>query len=49
LPEYVEKYLEGKFSVDSFATHSFQMDNINEAFHVMERGESLRGVVSISN
>jgi len=36
LPGYVERYLEGKFELDKFVTHTYSgVDKISEAVHVM--------------
>ncbi|WP_226876776.1 S-(hydroxymethyl)glutathione dehydrogenase/class III alcohol dehydrogenase [Microbulbifer hainanensis] len=45
LPEYVERYLNGEFKLNDFITHTMGLDEINEAFELMHRGESIRSVI----
>jgi len=46
LPEYVEKYMRGELKVDEYITFTFPLDQINEAFHVLHEGKSIRSVVN---
>ncbi|GAM18355.1 hypothetical protein SAMD00019534_015300 [Acytostelium subglobosum LB1] len=48
LPGYVDKYMEGKLKVDEFITFNYPIEEINEAFHVMHEGKSLRSIVNFS-
>lgn len=45
LPGIVDKYLEGKLKVDEFVTFTYPLEEINEAFHVMHEGKSIRSVI----
>jgi len=45
LPGYVDDYLAGKLKVDEFVTHTFKLDDINKAFHLMHEGKSIRSVI----
>lgn len=45
LPGYVDNYLAGKLKVDEFVTHTRKLEQINEAFDLMEAGESIRTVI----
>lgn len=45
LPDYVERYLKGEFKLDDFITHTMPLDDINEAFDLMHKGESIRSVI----
>ncbi len=45
LPGIVEQYLRGEFSLDDFITHTMPLEQINDAFDLMHRGESIRSVV----
>jgi len=45
VPKLVDLYVKGSLPVDMFATHDMKLDDINEAFHVMHAGKSLRTVV----
>ena len=45
LPDYVERYLAGEFKLSDFITHTMPLEEINEAFDLMHRGESIRSVI----
>ena len=45
LPGYVEQYLAGQIQVDPFVTHTMPLEEINEAFHLMHEGKSIRTVI----
>jgi len=45
LPGYVDQYLGGKLKVDEFVTHTFKLEDINKAFHLMHEGKSIRSVI----
>lgn len=45
LPGFVEKYLAGEIAIDPMVTHTLNLDNINQAFDFMHRGQSIRSVV----
>lgn len=45
LPDYVERYLNGEFPLDDFVTHTMGLEDINSAFDLMHKGESIRSVV----
>lgn len=45
LPGIVEDYLNGKFKLDDFITHTMGLDKINDAFDLMHSGESIRSVI----
>lgn len=47
LPGIVEKYLEGKLKVDEFITFTNPLEQINEAFHVLHEGKSIRSVINL--
>jgi len=37
--------MDGKLNIDSLITHKLRLDQINEGFDLMKRGESIRSVV----
>jgi S-(hydroxymethyl)glutathione dehydrogenase/alcohol dehydrogenase len=37
--------MEGKINIDSLITHKLKLEDINEGFELMKRGESIRSVV----
>jgi len=45
LPDYVQRYMNGEYSLDTFITHTMGLENINEAFDLMHEGKSIRSVI----
>jgi S-(hydroxymethyl)glutathione dehydrogenase/alcohol dehydrogenase len=45
LPEYVDRYMNGEFELDTFITHTMPLEDINKAFDLMHQGESIRSVI----
>jgi len=45
VPKIVDWYMDGKIDIDSLITHKLPLSRINEAFHLMHSGESIRTVV----
>ena len=45
LPDYVERYLAGEFKLSDFITHTMALEDINESFELMHKGESIRTVI----
>jgi S-(hydroxymethyl)mycothiol dehydrogenase len=41
----IDLYLSGKLNLDGFVSETIGIDDVEEAFHKMERGEVLRSVV----
>jgi S-(hydroxymethyl)glutathione dehydrogenase / alcohol dehydrogenase len=46
VPKIVDWYMEGKIQIDPMITHVMPHAEINNAFELMKRGESIRGVVT---
>src|SRR5712675_3285607 len=46
VPKIVDWYMQGKIEIDPMITHVMPLAEINEAFGLMKRGESIRGVVT---
>ncbi|MFI5046133.1 MAG: S-(hydroxymethyl)mycothiol dehydrogenase [Acidimicrobiia bacterium] len=44
-PMLIDLYLEGRLDLDRFVSETVGLDDVEEAFHKMERGEVLRSVV----
>ncbi len=44
-PLLVDLFLQGRFPLDRFVSERIQLDQVEDAFHRMERGEVLRSVV----
>nr|WP_322110995.1 zinc-binding dehydrogenase [Steroidobacter gossypii] len=47
LPEIVDWYVEKKIDLDSLVTHRLQLEQINEGFELMRKGESIRTVIAL--
>ncbi|MCK5945437.1 MAG: zinc-binding dehydrogenase, partial [Planctomycetes bacterium] len=46
VPKIVDWYMDGKINIDDLITHTMPLDDINEAFELMHKGESIRSVVT---
>src|SRR3954468_24069876 len=44
-PTLIDLYLQGRFPLDKFVSETISLDQVEDAFHKMERGEVLRSVV----
>ncbi|CRK89513.1 CLUMA_CG003273, isoform A [Clunio marinus] len=47
VPELVEQYLKGIFKIDEFITHNMNLAEINDAFDLMHKGQSIRSIVHL--
>lgn len=45
LPDYVDRYMSGEIELDSMVTHTMGLEDINHAFDLMHKGESIRSVI----
>jgi len=45
VPKIVDWYMDGKLRIDELITHKLRLEQINEGFELMRRGESIRSVV----
>jgi len=45
LPGYVDRYMSGEIELDRMVTHTMGLEDINRAFDLMHRGESIRSVI----
>jgi S-(hydroxymethyl)glutathione dehydrogenase / alcohol dehydrogenase len=45
VPKLVDAYMDGKLEVDRYVTHVLPLEQINEGFDIMHRGESIRAIV----
>ena len=45
VPKIVDWYMDGRLNIDDLITHTLSLDDINEGFALMTRGESIRSVV----
>jgi len=46
LPGMVNDYMSGKIDLDSFITHRMEFKDINEAFHILHKGDSIRTILT---
>ena len=46
VPKIVDWYMDGKINIDDLITHVMPLNEINSAFDLMHRGESIRSVVT---
>lgn len=46
LPMMVDQYLGGTLIIDPFVSHTFQLEQINDAFDLMKKGDGIRSVIS---
>ena len=46
VPKIVDWYMDGKINIDDLITHVMPLDQINDAFDLMHKGESIRSVVT---
>ncbi|MBA2377769.1 MAG: S-(hydroxymethyl)glutathione dehydrogenase/class III alcohol dehydrogenase [Rubrobacteraceae bacterium] len=45
VPQIVDWYMDGKIEIDPLITHTMPLEDINDAFDLMHKGESIRSVV----
>jgi S-(hydroxymethyl)glutathione dehydrogenase/alcohol dehydrogenase len=45
VPRIVEWYMMGKINIDDLITHTMPLEDINKAFDLMHKGESIRSVI----
>ena len=45
VPKIVDWYMDGKINIDDLITHTMPLEKINDGFHLMHEGESIRSVV----
>jgi S-(hydroxymethyl)glutathione dehydrogenase/alcohol dehydrogenase len=45
VPKIVDWYMEGKINIDDLITHKLKLADINDGFHLMHEGKSIRSVV----
>ena len=46
VPKIVDWYMDGKILIDPMITHTMPLEDINNGFELMRKGESIRGVVT---
>jgi S-(hydroxymethyl)glutathione dehydrogenase/alcohol dehydrogenase len=46
VPKIVDWYMEGRINIDDMITHTLPLEEVNQAFDLMHRGESIRTVLT---
>jgi len=46
VPKIVDWYMDGKIEIDPMITHTMPLEQINDAFDLMHKGESIRSVIN---
>jgi S-(hydroxymethyl)glutathione dehydrogenase/alcohol dehydrogenase len=46
VPRYVDLYMDGKLPIDKLVTKNYSLEQINDAFEALEKGEVIRSVIS---
>ncbi|NQT73549.1 MAG: Zn-dependent alcohol dehydrogenase [Chloroflexi bacterium] len=47
IPRYVDLFMDGTFPIDKLITRTYRLDQINEAFEAMEKGEVIRSIIKM--
>jgi S-(hydroxymethyl)glutathione dehydrogenase/alcohol dehydrogenase len=45
VPRYVDLFMEGKLPLDKMITRDYSLDEINDGFEALEKGETIRSVI----
>ena len=45
VPELVDLYMDGKLDLDGFVSHRISLDQVNDAFELMEAQDGIRSVI----
>jgi S-(hydroxymethyl)glutathione dehydrogenase/alcohol dehydrogenase len=48
VPELVRRYLDGDIDVDPFVSHRVRLEEVNQAFELMEAQDGIRSVIEFS-
>ena len=46
MPKIVDWFMNGKIDIDSLITQVMPLEQVNEAFELMHKGESIRSVLT---
>lgn len=47
IPRYVDLFMEGRLPIDKLITRTYKLEEINEAFDALKRGEVIRSVIKM--
>ena len=45
VPKLVDRYMGGTLKLDEYITHHFKLGEINDAFHLLHEGKTLRAMI----
>jgi len=45
IPRYIDLFMSGKLPIDKLITKTYKLDQINEAFEAMEKGETIKSII----
>lgn len=48
IPAYISLYTSGRLPVEKLLSHKLELENINEAFEILARGEAIRQIVTFN-
>jgi Zn-dependent alcohol dehydrogenase len=48
VPRFVDMYMQGKIPLDKMISHSYTLDQVNEAYSALDKAETVRSVVKMS-
>ena len=48
VPELVDRYMAGEIDVEAFISHRITLDQVNEAFELMEAQNGIRSVIQFN-
>jgi alcohol dehydrogenase len=47
IPRYIDMFMDGNLPIDKLVTRTYPLDEVNEAFEAMEKGEVIRSVIKM--
>lgn len=47
IPRYIDLFMAGKLPIDKIITKSYKLDEVNEAFEALEKGEAIKSVIKM--
>ena len=48
MPKYCDMYLDGRLRLDEMVSHHLPLEQINDGYDLMKRGESARTVIDMN-
>jgi S-(hydroxymethyl)glutathione dehydrogenase/alcohol dehydrogenase len=45
IPRYIDLYMNGRLPIDKLITRTYSLDEINEAFEALEKGQIIRSII----